>query len=221
MGLLAEPERLSNGYKQYTAAHLVRLLQIRRLADRGVPLTRIGAILREDADSAAALEEVDAELEASMQRLARARAELALLREHRARADTPAGFEALSRGLSERQRSLLTLFSTVMGPDALEEFRQSLVVGNDVDEEFEALPATADEETIEVLARRMAVTVDDADRERPRLRDPIADSPVGEDEARMVLGLAFAELYNPAQLRALQRVEEIRSDGADGAADAP
>jgi DNA-binding transcriptional MerR regulator len=152
MGLLAEPERLSNGYKQYTAAHLVRLLQIRRLADRGVPLTRIGAILREDADSAAALEEVDAELEASMQRLARARAELALLREHRARADTPAGFEALSRGLSERQRSLLTLFSTVMGPDALEEFRQSLVVGNDVDEEFEALPATADEETIEVLA---------------------------------------------------------------------
>jgi DNA-binding transcriptional MerR regulator len=120
MGLLAEPERLSNGYKQYTAAHLVRLLQIRRLADRGVPLTRIGAILREDADSAAALEEVDAELEASMQRLARARAELALLREHRARADTPAGFEALSRGLSERQRSLLTLFSTVMGPDALE-----------------------------------------------------------------------------------------------------
>jgi hypothetical protein len=95
------------------------------------------------------------------------------------------------------------------------------VVGNDVDEEFDALPATADEETIEVLARRMAVTVDDADRERPRLRDPIADSPVGEDEARMVLGLAFAELYNPAQLRALQRVEEIRSDGADGAADAP
>lgn len=215
VGLLEEPERLSNGYKQYTTRHLVRLLQIRRLAARGVPLPRIGAILREDEDSAAVLDEVDADLETSMQHLAQARAELAMLREHRARADTPTGFEALSRGLSERQRSLLTLFSTIMGPDALDEFRQSLVVGNDVDEEFEALPSTADEETVEALAQRMASAVDDAARERPRLQDPIAGSPVGEDQARMVLGLAFAELFNPAQLRALQRVDEIRrGDGA-------
>ncbi|MGP9538088.1 helix-turn-helix domain-containing protein [Brachybacterium sp. AOP43-C2-M15] len=213
MGLLEEPERRSNGYKEYTAVHLVRLLQIRRLADRGVRLTRIEAILRDDAHSAAVLEEVDAELEASMRDLARARAELALLREHRARADTPSGFEALSRGLSERQRSLLTLFSTVMDPDALTAFREGLTAGNDVDEEFEALPATADAETVDALARRMAATVAEADRERPRLRDPVAGSPVGEDEARKVLGHAFAELFNPAQLRALQRVDEIRRDG--------
>ena len=215
VGLLEEPERLSNGYKQYTTRHLVRLLQVRRLAARGVPLPRIGAILRDDEGSAAVLDEVDAELEATMRQLAQARAELAMLRAHRARADTPSGFEALSRGLSERQRSLLTLFSTIMGPDALEEFRQALVVGDEVDEEFETLAPTADEETVEDLARRMVATVEDADREWPRLRDPAAGSPVGEDQARMVLGLAFAELFNPAQLRALQRVDEIRrGDGA-------
>lgn len=216
IGLLEEPERLSNGYKQYTTRHLVRLLQIRRLAARGVPLTRIGAILREDEDSVAVLDEVDAELEASMRQLAQARAELAMLRAHRARADTPSGFEALSRGLSERQRSLLTLFSTVMGPDALEEFQQALVVGDEIDEEFEQLAPTADAETVEGLARRMAAAVEDADRERPRLRDPAVGSPVGEDQARMVLGLAFAELFNPAQLRALQRVDELRQGGDDG-----
>lgn len=217
IGLLEEPDRLSNGYKQYTTRHLVRLLQIRRLAARGVPLSRIGAILREDEDSAAVLDEVGAELEASMRKLAQARAELAMLRAHRARADSPSGFEALSRGLSERQRSLLTLFSTVMGPDALEEFRQALVVGDEVDEEFETLATTADASTVEDLARRMVAAVEDADRERPRLRDPAAGSPVGEDQARMVLGLAFAELFNPAQLRALQRVDEIRHGRNDGA----
>lgn len=217
IGLLEEPERLSNGYKQYTTRHLVRLLQIRRLAARGVPLPRIGAILREDEGSAAVLDEVDAELEASMRRLAQARAELAMLRAHRARADTPSGFEALSRGLSERQRSLLTLFSTVMGPDALEEFRHALVVGDEVDEEFETLAPTADAETVEGLACRMATAVEHSDRERPRLRDPAVGSPVGEDQARMVLGLAFAELFNPAQLRALQRVDEIRHGRNDGA----
>ena len=221
VGLLDQPERRSNGYKQYTALHLARLLQIRRLAERGVPLTRIGAILREDEDSATVLEEVDAELEASMRHLAQARAELALLREHRARADTPAGFEALSRGLTERQRSLLTLFSSVMGPAALEEFRQGLADGADVDREFETLPETADAARIEELARRMAAAVDDADRERPHLRDPLANSPLGQDEARRVLGLAYAELFSAAQLRTLKRVEEIRrggvgSDAVDG-----
>lgn len=62
----------------------------------------------------------------------------------------------------------------------------------------------------------MATVVEDTDRERPRLRDPAVGSPVGEDQARMVLGLAFAELFNPAQLRALQRVDEIRRGGDDG-----
>ena len=116
LGLLDDPERRSNGYKQYSAVHLVRLLQIRRLADRGIRLTAIGRILRDDADSAAALEQVDIELKASMRELARARRDLAAIREHRARADTPRGFEELSTGLSERQRSLLALFATVMSP---------------------------------------------------------------------------------------------------------
>ncbi|MFD2466244.1 MerR family transcriptional regulator [Amycolatopsis silviterrae] len=39
VGLLAEPERLANGYKQYGVVHLVRLLRIKRLVGLGFSLT--------------------------------------------------------------------------------------------------------------------------------------------------------------------------------------
>ena len=41
VGLLDEPERRANGYKQYGVAHLVRLLRIKRLVDLGFPLSQI------------------------------------------------------------------------------------------------------------------------------------------------------------------------------------
>ena len=49
-GLLDEPERRSNGYKQYGVPHLLRLLQIRRLRDLGVPLAQIEPLGRADED---------------------------------------------------------------------------------------------------------------------------------------------------------------------------
>lgn len=212
LGLLEVPERRLNGYKQYSAVHLVRLLQIRRLADRGIRLAAIGRILRDDDDSATALEQVDGELKASMRSLARARSELAAIREHRARADTPSGFEALSDGLSERQRSLLTIFATIMSPTMLEEFRQALIVGNDVDEDFENLAPDADDDVIEAVAQRMVPTIAAARTERPRLQHVEESSPLGEGQALMVLGHAIAELYNPAQLKALQLTHQLLNE---------
>ena len=44
LGLLTEPERMSNGYKQYGASHLLRLHQIRRMRELGIPLADIGAV---------------------------------------------------------------------------------------------------------------------------------------------------------------------------------
>ena len=38
IGLLPEPERTYSGYRTYDAAAVVRLIQIRTLADAGVPL---------------------------------------------------------------------------------------------------------------------------------------------------------------------------------------
>ena len=43
-GLLEDPRRAVNGYKQYGAGHLVRLLQIRRLRELGLSLSQIAGV---------------------------------------------------------------------------------------------------------------------------------------------------------------------------------
>jgi DNA-binding transcriptional MerR regulator len=49
-GLIDEPGRDVSGYRRYGSAHLLRLLQVRTLADAGVPLAEIVAILDADPD---------------------------------------------------------------------------------------------------------------------------------------------------------------------------
>ncbi|MFI9553386.1 MerR family transcriptional regulator [Nonomuraea endophytica] len=59
LGLVAEPERDSSGYRRYRSGDLLRLVQVRTLAEAGVPLAEIGDLL--DADSerfATALDDV-------------------------------------------------------------------------------------------------------------------------------------------------------------------
>jgi DNA-binding transcriptional MerR regulator len=48
LGLVGEPRRDSSGYRRYGSADLLRLVQVRTLAESGVPLSEIGALL--DAD---------------------------------------------------------------------------------------------------------------------------------------------------------------------------
>src|SRR5689334_18302977 len=83
LGLLEEPERRYNGYKQYGVADLVCLLRIRRLADLGVPLSQIGDVRASGDSDPELLRELDGELEAKIARLQRARSDIqAVLREH-------------------------------------------------------------------------------------------------------------------------------------------
>ena len=58
LGLLDEPRRDSSGYRRYGAAQLLRLAQVRTLAEAGVPLAEIGALL-DDADPQRFAAEVD------------------------------------------------------------------------------------------------------------------------------------------------------------------
>jgi DNA-binding transcriptional MerR regulator len=45
LGLVAEPERDSSGYRRYGSTDLIRLVQVRTLAGAGVPLAEIGELL--------------------------------------------------------------------------------------------------------------------------------------------------------------------------------
>ncbi|WP_026122685.1 MerR family transcriptional regulator [Nocardiopsis halotolerans] len=220
IGLLDVPERRANGYKQYEVSHLIRLLQIRRLSDLGVPLSEVAAMGHADEESDEAIRALDAELEATIARLNRVREELAVLLRHRAPAYVPPAFARISRDLSERQRSLLMVYSTVLSERALAEFREVISEPDDTEQEFEALPPDADGATTDLLAERMVPVVRRANERHPWLRDPTADAPRGAEHAERTMAHALVQLYNPAQLRVLKRVHERLQEEDPGVTDA-
>ncbi|QBJ98028.1 MerR family transcriptional regulator [Rhodococcus sp. ABRD24] len=61
LGLLDEPRRLTNGYREYELADLVRLMRVRWLARAGVPLGSVSSILTAASDDAAA-DDLEADL---------------------------------------------------------------------------------------------------------------------------------------------------------------
>ena len=79
LGLLEEPERRHNGYKQYGDRELARLLSIRRLVELGVPLARIGEAGTDGTVPPEILRQVDAGLAADIARLVRARTDIATI----------------------------------------------------------------------------------------------------------------------------------------------
>ncbi|MCR2764245.1 MerR family transcriptional regulator [Microbacterium sp. zg.B48] len=89
VGILDVPDRMSNGYKQYQVGHLVRLLQIRRLRALGVPLEQIAHVGGRGDASPEALAEIVADLSLSIERLQRARAEIAAILQRSSATDVP------------------------------------------------------------------------------------------------------------------------------------
>lgn len=119
LGLLPEPPRSDNGYRDYTAADVARVLRIKRLASLGFPLARIGGVLEEmDAPKAdastgntgstttgtapspmSALEELDRELALEIERLQEQRRTIAALRAENLDPDLPVRFSRVLRML--------------------------------------------------------------------------------------------------------------------------
>ncbi|HUX70485.1 MAG TPA: MerR family transcriptional regulator [Cellulomonadaceae bacterium] len=70
IGLLVEPARDASGYRRYAAADAIALVKIRALAEAGVPLAQIPALLTAGPqERVAALERIDDDLERQVTRL--------------------------------------------------------------------------------------------------------------------------------------------------------
>ncbi|ATE55282.1 MerR family transcriptional regulator [Actinosynnema pretiosum] len=211
MGLLELPGRGANGYKRYGAAHLARVLRIKRLTGFGLTLSRIREMeeVGERADDS--IEAIDAELAEAIARLSSARAELAVLREHRAPLDTPAVFGPVARGLSEADRDLLAVLAGTFDDEALADLGALVAESGDdgTEEEFSRLPEDADADAVESLARRMVGPVRRAHERFPWMAAPGACDARGRGGAAAVVATAFAERFNRAQLGVLVRVNAL------------
>jgi len=70
IGLLAEPVRDASGYRRYSAADVIALLKTRALAEAGVPLAQIPALLTASpADRTTTIDRIDRDLEERITRL--------------------------------------------------------------------------------------------------------------------------------------------------------
>jgi DNA-binding transcriptional MerR regulator len=206
IGVLDQPDRASNGYKQYGVAHLLRVLQIRRLTALGFSLAQIAAMGEEMSHPEHALRALDAELEATIERLQRARLELDLILRNSARPDLPPDIALASRHseLTEADESFATYLSSVLDPPALDAYSEMLrIPTTPAGAAFDELPSDADESTRADLARRMIPEVAALTEKYPGVFEGLTAR--GERTVQDVKDVV-AELYNPAQLDVLRRV---------------
>jgi Predicted transcriptional regulators len=213
IGLFDEPERRYNGYKQYEVAHLVSLLRIRRLADLGIPLSQIGEVSAGADTTPATLRDLDAELRESIERLEKARSDIAAILRDNAPADTPAGFESVASQLSEADMSIVHIYTQLYDETALADIQK--IAGADIDNlaaDFDRLPVDADELTRRQLADRLAKSLARHLVDYPWLNDPAAHLSKSPYITSQTMGDAIRELYNPAQLDVLVRAHAVASE---------
>ncbi|MGC5311488.1 MerR family transcriptional regulator [Micromonospora zamorensis] len=216
IGLLAEPRRRSNGYKQYGVAHLVRILRIKRLTELGFSLSQIAAMDDNDDQPVEALRALDAELAATIERLQRARLELGLILRQPTPAELPPGFaapDAVAR-MPQADRSFIVVLTRVLGAETMRAWADMLrePVTDPVAGRFDALPADADEETRAAVARDLAPYVRTLYAKHPEVKITNAGTRYSARYVEQAVGTALAELYNPAQLDVLRRTNQLLSD---------
>ncbi|MFX4294167.1 MerR family transcriptional regulator [Streptomyces bohaiensis] len=210
IGLLEEPERAHNGYKRYGAAHLVRLLRIRRLVDLGVPLSDIPGPEAPDDEVEKLLRALDAELAAGIERQQRMRREIGAILDERASLDLPAGLGSSIKDLPANDRAFLVAFSSFLTPSAMTVFEEQLAAPrSEVSAEFDALPADAPEEVRQQVAHRMLPEIRQQQAEYPLFDSVGSYSRRDEDLARSVVLHSLVEFYNEAHLDVLRRVNEM------------
>ncbi|MFE4622015.1 MerR family transcriptional regulator [Streptomyces mirabilis] len=223
LGLLPEPERRPNGYREYTLRHAVVLARIRRLTELGLGLAEVRDVLADDAgrDLAEVLEELDADLarqEAAI-RERRERLRALLDRDGNLPAEGPVSPElaALLTGMAHgpespmaaRDREVLALIDTVASPESRKRLMAALGSA------FETPAAVARAHEVYALLDALA-DADPYDADDPRvdeaaraLADCLPDSLLPETDLAPGLDDSFLRaLYadvTPAQAEAIRR----------------
>lgn len=235
VGVLAEPARLGNGYREYDVHDLIRVLRIRRLASLGIPLERMPGLLDGTGEAGGLLDELDAELADRIDRLTRQRLVIARLRDHEAPLDLPpelapflAAFTAAraSPDLARLDRDQVVLLAHLAGEEGMphlarfyERLSDPAVVPavTAVSEHFDRLgPDSTEQDVSDVVESFMtafAAVIEDFAASEPAL-----DLGGSAD----VFAEYVTDVLNEAQRRALEEMESrVGASGTDGAQGAP
>lgn len=215
IGLLSEPERAGNGYKQYGTFHLVRLLQIKRLRDLGMSLADVAGMENSPDDFDNTVRRLDIELAESIERLKAVRTELADLMRHRSGPDVPAGFESVADSLTDSDRAMMTVTAQLFDEGTMRAVQDIAANHQEADAAFNSLTADAGDDAVRTVAEYL-VPVLRAIRERyPDAFDP---RPVRgrERDAVEAMGQAIVDLYNPAQIEVMRQAYQLVQEGRTG-----
>jgi DNA-binding transcriptional MerR regulator len=226
LGLLPEPKRRANGYREYTLREAVTLARIRRLSELGLSLGEIRDVL--DDDRGRELREVLTELDADLARQEAAigarRARLAALLSraelHPDDAVSPDMAAVLGRlppaegGMAMRDREWLALLDTTLDDRDRPDLVASLMRVPEPDEAYTA-------RVQEVFSELDALAGTDLDEDDPRIDElarrlieltPPALLPTGEfrvpEESDAFMRAFLADLP-PAQALVVSRVIEL------------
>jgi DNA-binding transcriptional MerR regulator len=222
VGVLAEPERGSNGYRHYDVHDLVRLLRIKRLAAMGIALDGMAEVLdAEGGDHDALLGSLESELDARIQHLESQRELVRAIRATDASPDLPpmlAPFIALytaggaSAGVTRIEREQAVLLAHLVADDDLPrlvEVYERLAdpalspAVLELSRAFEQLEADADDERVDTVVQRFVAVMGPLVVElAAHGAEPILD----EATAATLLGEYQDAILNRAQRLALARV---------------
>lgn len=210
-GLLDQPSRRYNGYKQYGTPELVRLLRIRRLVELGMPLAEIKDLLAGEDGSLDALRQVDLDHAAAIERLESARQGIAAILSVNAPPDAPPGFESVAARLSEADRSLIHIYTQVYDDKGLADVLSAVENDDEAgNADFDALPADADEATRQNLAEKLAPAIARTLRDFPWMNDdPLKHVPKGTSVTRQTFDDALKDLHTEAQLDVIRRAKKL------------
>lgn len=221
IGLLEEPTRRSNGYKQYGASHLVLALRIARLASLGFTLEAITTMLSSEEQGRESLRALRAELDDKITELSGLRDTVDGLIERGASPDlSPEAIltmEALGSDPASRNVAVLLarllpeadlpVFVTTMraAPESLEQLNAELL----------QLPHDTPDAAIDSLAKRGIALLDDFLNDREVVLRDIEERSGAQLGSDSVTDLVL-EHMNRAQQRAMTLIIEglMRSRGA-------
>lgn len=213
IGLLPEPERLTNGYKQYSAKHLVLALRVTRLTGLGFSLGQVTDMLDSEAHGIESLHGLRAELDSRITELTRVRSDIDGLITRGVAPDlSPGALMAMDAiGADPASRNIAILLARLLPEADMPAFANTMRNASDalaqLNSELLALPTDTSEDQVAALVERGVTLISEFLTVQGNVI-PGFDPRIKEHEGADAMTELMNEHMNPAQQRVMNLIVE-------------